>query len=514
MAVTDQKVLSFSRTKEVFDALRREGKRIVQCHGTFDLMHPGHIDHIEEAKSLGDVLVVTVTGEKFVNKGPGRPYFSDSLRVKSLAALSSVDYVAVVPHPTAVEAIEHVRPHVYCKGREYQDPSNDVTGNIEDDVRVVEEHGGEVAYIGDVVFSSAKLLNNHLDHLPDATKAFCRNLARLCSPAALQEAVDAFQSVRVLLIGDIIFDKYSTVEVQGLTSKASIVSVRHLYEETQPGGTLAVYRHLKQFTPHVKLVSVLGPEAWVQAELDQHVSSEDDFIVRDDTFTSPVKHRFVSPFKESKELHKHFSVNHLGHEPPSEKAVQAVLGALRSEIARVDVVVVADFGHGVMQAAVRDMVQASSPYLALNCQTNSYNHGFNIINRQYGRVDCFCLDRTEILLAVGRRDISYVAELKRLKDDLSSDSAWLTRGELDTIGVRSGEEPCSCPTFEMEIIDTVGAGDAFFSVASLAALKQYSNTLATFLGQLAGAQSVRIIGNTEPISKAALLKSGMNLLNY
>ena len=514
MAVVGQKVLSFSRTKEVFDALRREGKRIVQCHGTFDLVHPGHIYHIEEAKSLGDVLVVTVTGEKFVNKGPGRPYFNDTLRAKSLAALSCVDYVTIVPHPTAVEAIEHVRPHVYCKGREYQDPSNDVTGNIHDDVRTVEKHGGRVAYIGDVVFSSTRLLNNHLDHLPDATKAFCKDLAQSCPPVEFCKAVEAFQDLRVLLVGDIIFDKYSYVEVQGLTSKASIVSVRHLSEEIQPGGTLAVYRHLKEFTPHVKLLSILGPEAWVQNEVQQHVSSEDDLIARDETFASVVKHRFVSPIVEAKELRKHFSVNHLGHEPPTERVVQGVLESLRSEISRADLVVVADFGHGVMQEVVRDLIQARARYLSLNCQTNSYNHGFNVINRQYRRVNSFCLDRPELLLAVGRRDISFMTELERMKGILSSEYAWLTRGELDTIGLHSGEDPCACPTLEMEITDTVGAGDAFFSIASLAAMKEYPNMLTTFLGQLAGAQAVRIVGNRRPISKTTLLTSGMSLLNY
>ncbi len=514
MAITDQKVLSFDRTKEVFDALRREGKRIVQCHGTFDLVHPGHICHLEEAKALGDVLVVTITGEKFVNKGPGRPYFNDNLRAKSLAALVCVDYVTVAPHPTAIEAIERVKPHVYCKGREYQDASNDVTGNIHDDVRTVEQCGGRVAYIGDTVFSSTKLLNNHLDHLPDATKAFCKDLARSYPPVEFQQAVDAFQNVRVLLVGDIIFDKYSYVKVQGLTSKASIVSVRHLYEELQPGGTLAIYRHLKEFTPNVKLASILGTEEWVQNEVRQYVSQEDDLIVRDVNFTSVVKHRFVSPFVEDKELVKHFSVNYLDHEPPNERVIQSVLQSLQSEISQADLVMVADFGHGVMQKAVRDMIQAKARYLALNCQTNSYNHGFNIINRQYSRVNCFCLDRTEILLAVGRRDISYMTELERIKDNLSSEYAWLTRGEMDTVGLHSGEGPCSCPTLEMEITDTVGAGDAFFSIASLAALKKYPNMLATFLGQLAGAQAVGIVGNTRPISKAVLLKSGMSLLNY
>src|SRR5882672_5669199 len=100
---TATKLLPFGEAAGVIAGLRSAGKRIVQCHGTFDLVHPGHIIHFEEAKTLGDVLVVTVTGEAHVNKGPGRPYFNDQMRAKWLTALECVDYVVLVPFPAAVE---------------------------------------------------------------------------------------------------------------------------------------------------------------------------------------------------------------------------------------------------------------------------------------------------------------------------------------------------------------------------------------------------------------------------
>jgi len=88
--MAQKKVVAFEKAPALFDRLRKGGKKIVQCHGTFDLVHPGHIHHLEEARELGDVMVVTVTAEKFVNKGPGRPFFNDQLRARSLAALSCV----------------------------------------------------------------------------------------------------------------------------------------------------------------------------------------------------------------------------------------------------------------------------------------------------------------------------------------------------------------------------------------------------------------------------------------
>ena len=147
------KEIPYADAPAFFESLRAKGVRIVQCHGTFDLVHPGHIIHFEEARALGDVLVVTLTGSRHVNKGPGRPYFDDRMRVKALATLSIVDYVVVVPFAAAVEAIECVKPDVYCKGKEYEDQSNDVTGNIRDDVDTVARIGGEVRYVGSVVFS-------------------------------------------------------------------------------------------------------------------------------------------------------------------------------------------------------------------------------------------------------------------------------------------------------------------------------------------------------------------------
>ena len=85
---------------------------------------------------------------------------------------------------------------------------------------------------------------------------------------------------------------------------------------------------------------------------------------------------------------------------------------------------------------------------------------------------------------------------------------------METIGLAEGCAPFVCLPLESVIKDTVGAGDAFFSVAALAAAKKLPIELTTFLGQLAGAQAVKIIGNTEPISKATLLKSAMSLVNF
>ncbi len=187
-----RKELAFARAPAVLRRLRAAGKVIVQCHGTFDLLHPGHIVHLQEARALGDVLVVTLTADRHVNKGPGRPVFNQRLRARALAALACVDYVVVVPHPAAVEAIECVRPHIYCKGREYADPGVDVTGNIRGDLAAVQRLGGKVRYVGSLVFSSTRVLNRFFGVYPPEAQTFFRRLAARWPVAWLRQRILAW----------------------------------------------------------------------------------------------------------------------------------------------------------------------------------------------------------------------------------------------------------------------------------------------------------------------------------
>ena len=84
----NKKIKNLEDLKTVVADLKAKGKKIVHCHGVFDLLHLGHIKHFEEAKTLGDVLVVTITPDEFVNKGPNRPAFTTLLRLEALALLN------------------------------------------------------------------------------------------------------------------------------------------------------------------------------------------------------------------------------------------------------------------------------------------------------------------------------------------------------------------------------------------------------------------------------------------
>ncbi|NDB95509.1 MAG: cytidyltransferase [Verrucomicrobia bacterium] len=507
------KVVPFAQLGNRVSAVRRLGKRIVHCHGTFDLIHPGHLFHFEEAKAKGDFLVVTVTAGRFVKKGPGRPFFDDSLRAKSLAALSAVDLVSVVPYPAAKEAIEAVRPHIYCKGTEYRDRLGDVTGKLPEDIATVRKVGGKMAYVGSVVFSSSRLLQAQFDHRSPGLQEFCRRISRHTPAQALRRAVEEFSDLRVLVVGDVIFDRYSTVSIQGLTSKNRIIAGRFLGEETQPGGALAVYRHLCVFAPATRLVAAVGREPWVEPLLRTSLVPAGDRIIRDRNYVSILKQRFVEPVSEGKEVTKLFAVNYLQEGDLPEKMEREVLRRLRAEVPAADVVLVMDFGHGLLTPRVREYLQKRARLLVVNCQTNSNNFAFNLINRRYRRADAFALDSTEIHLAAGNKKISYEKELSSLARTLRSRYGWLTRGSVETLGWSRQGAFVNCEPLAKVVVDTVGAGDAFISLAALGVARKLPLDVITLLGQLAGAEAVGIIGNQKPVSKAGILKGALSLLS-
>src|SRR6266540_7041924 len=141
-----EKVRTVDELARVLELARSMGQVVVQAHGTFDLLHIGHVRHLQAARELGDVLIVTLTADRFVNKGPGRPVFGEAMRAEMLANLQYVDWVAINPEPDAVGALDLLRPDVYVKGKDYQNPEGDVTGKIVAERQAVESHGGRIHF--------------------------------------------------------------------------------------------------------------------------------------------------------------------------------------------------------------------------------------------------------------------------------------------------------------------------------------------------------------------------------
>ena len=345
-------------------------------NGVFDLLHPGHFRHFAAARRLGDVLIVTLTRDEFVNKGPGRPVFNQRLRAESIAALASVDYVAINEWPTAVNTIHRLRPDLYVKGSEYAQREQDLTGKIYDEERAVETVGGRLAFTDDITFSSTQLLNNYFDVFSAEADAFLRDFRQRYSAGQVIEMLKALQPLRVLVIGDAIIDEYHYCKAVGKASKSATLTSRFLYEETYAGGSLAVANHVAGFCHDVHLVTVLGApnsyEEFIRGHLKPNVTAH--FIVRDDAPTI-VKRRFVDPFLIS----KMFEVCYLNESYLPAAQQSDLRGHLQAVIADYDVVLVTDFGHGMLDRETIALVTASARFLAVNTQANSLNLGYNCL---------------------------------------------------------------------------------------------------------------------------------------
>ncbi|MGV9679924.1 D-glycero-beta-D-manno-heptose 1-phosphate adenylyltransferase [Nocardia sp. NPDC003482] len=146
-------VLTQDELAATLDAHRRAGRRIVFTNGCFDVLHTGHIAYLNEAKRLGDVLVVAVNSDRGVRelKGPDRPVNSEDDRAAMLAALSCVDHVTIFDEPTPAALLRRLRPELYVKGGDYRPEMLSETD-------VVAEYGGEVQVLGYVAKRSTTAL--------------------------------------------------------------------------------------------------------------------------------------------------------------------------------------------------------------------------------------------------------------------------------------------------------------------------------------------------------------------
>lgn len=158
--MSGMKMLALEEIARRVEKLKAEGRKVVLCHGCFDLMHPGHIKYFQAAKKMGDCLIVTITPDIFVDKGPGRPVFNQTLRAESIAALECVDFVAVNKWPTVEETLRLLKPTYYVKGQEFE-KLEDKTGKIQREFEVVKEIGSEMRFTHEIVFSSTELLSKY-----------------------------------------------------------------------------------------------------------------------------------------------------------------------------------------------------------------------------------------------------------------------------------------------------------------------------------------------------------------
>lgn len=493
-------------------ALKQENKVIALCHGVFDVVHPGHIIHLEQAKAMGDVLVVSITATKYVRKGPGRPYFNDEMRMKFLEALECVDYVMLSEGYTVDDIVESVEPDIYVKGEEYAKAEDDITGKINEEKELVEKHGGKIQYTTGQTYSSTKLINTAMAGLPEEVLQYVENFKQTYSMKTIREFAEKASTLKILVVGDIIIDKYTYCKVQGLMSKDTGYSVRISNSEEYLGGSIAVARHLASFSNHVTMLAMMGSEPDLQERLNNELSPQMELqLYADDNFPTIVKHRYLTRNEKREEYRKVLAVNNIPEKQRyTETARKQFLDKLEGTIADYDVVFLCDFGHGMIDEETMKLAQKKAKFLILNCQTNSTNKGMNIITK-YNRADVFALDQQELRLAFPMYIDDEELAFRKIAEHLHG-NGWLTRGPLGACGIKDSEIH-NCPAFTLTVKDTVGAGDAFLAVAGLYVAADAPIEVGTFVGNIAGALGANIVGNKEAVEKVNVLKYANTLMN-
>ena len=508
MQETAKKILTldelFAKSKECRDS----GKKVVLCHGTFDLIHAGHIRYLKSALNEGDVLFVTVTADEFINKGPGRPVFSQDLRVENLGFLSFVGFVAVNNAPTAVNVISEVKPHAYVKGPDYKNMEDDITGNIHAEKKAVEVHGGKIVFTDDVTFSSTSLLNEHFGIFPSKTKSYLHGFRQNYSHEEVIGMLQSLGNLSVLVVGDAIVDEYHYVEALGQSTKGANLAVKFTDKEQFAGGSLAVANHLAGFIENVTVVTGLGKqnshEEFIRSKLKKNVTLQPFYFKDAPTI---VKRRYVDV-----DLVKLFEVYFYNDHPSPEGIDSEVCFWLEKNTAQFDVVIVPDFGNGFISTGMIQKLCENARFLAINTQANSGNRGYHSINR-YPRADFVSLNGPELRIATHNRHDSYEKLAKELAEKIGVDQFAVTLGSEGAILFdRDRNAVHKTPVLSTKVLDRIGAGDTFLSLAGLCLGAGLAPEVAMFAGSAGAALDVQIVCNREAITPVNLYKYIATLL--
>ena len=489
---------------------KKNGSRVVQCHGVFDLLHPGHIRHFKEAKNQGTLLIVSVTPDHYVNKGPGRPAFNQSLRLETIAAIECVDYVCLNQTADASNCIRMIRPHVYVKGKEYQDHAADLTGNIYGELEAAKEIGATVHYTDDLVFSSSSLLSQFVDPPTPKQQEFLKQIKSQASLSELISMIESFKSLRVLIIGDAMIDEYQFTEPLGQSGKGFHMVTRCKVIERYLGGSLIIANHLAEFSDHVTLLTSVGtasaPDAIIETLLNPKIKRE--FIQKSHDSTLRKK-RYV--IQDGTQISKLFETYSGGESRLSEPETERVTSFLEKKADEFDLVLVADFGNGFTNPTIVNALSNLPNFLALNTQTNSGNRGFNVITH-YSRADFISLNEPELRLSAHDRYSSTQSIALEISKRMDCKKIYVTQGVNGALGLSSKQEILQIPSLISRSLDAVGSGDSFFAVAALSAVKMHPLSITGFFGSIASAINTQTIGNKEPIKKVPFYKFLTRLL--
>lgn len=502
-----KKILSLENLKKIVNKKRK--KKIVLCHGVFDLLHYGHLEHFKEAKQNGDILIVTITPDKFVNKGPGRPAFNENLRALSLSELKSIDYVAINSSHSATNVIKKLRPNYYCKGPDYKDLNNDVTQEITKEISAVKKIGGKIIFTKGKTFSSSNLINQFLINKQDSKSLLLGKIKKELNFNKIKKIFDKIKKIKILIIGELIIDKYVFCEALGKSGKEPVLVLKDKFSEEYLGGSGAIARHVSEFSNNITLFSMIGEKGEfknkIKSILPKNVQLK---LLNKNNSPTILKTRFV----DSVNLNKVLGVYNINDDLLDRKQEKKQFNFLNKNLPKYDLVIVSDYGHGFITKSLAKLICRKSKFLALNAQVNAANIGYHSM-RNYKNISCVIINQKELEMEFREKSKNLNDLVKKLALKNNISNLIVTQGSKGAVLYdKKKNKFYKSPAFATQVTDKIGAGDAFLSLSSILLKAKEKKELALLMGSLAAAQSTESLGNKSSISKIKILKSLEHLL--
>lgn len=475
--------------------------KIVLAHGSFDLFHYGHLKHLQSAKKFGDKLIVSLTSDKYIKKGPNRPIFKEKERLEIIKSLKFVDHAFISSELTALSSIKKVKPDYYVKGNDYKSLKNDLSKNIIKEKKEVEKYNGKLVFTNEKTFSSSNLINNNFNIFNKNFLKEIKNIdiSKTLSKINLKEK--STNNLKIAIVGDTIIDIYKFVSALNKSNKENIISYNYETENIFLGGSLAAANTLSSFVKKIDLITAVGSDSKIQKILKKKMQKNINII----NFSQPnyepiIKSRFI----EKNTMIKNYQLYNMNSNQNMDRINKKLNTFLRKNVKKYDLVIVTDFGHGLINNQTARLLEKKSKYLTVNCQSNSANQGFNLISK-YKKFNYGSIDLYEAKLATQKINLNPSKFMSIMKSKTKFDTFSITLGKYGcTVFNKEKYFKLSAPS--SIAVDAMGAGDVFFVVTSLFSFLSFDIKELALLGNCAASIKINHIGHDYIIKKEEILK--------